>query len=174
MDDFVAGHPALDFVNTAGGPTRERDLDRLRTWDDLLAWCRTAGLVAEDVPVPDDPDAVLADLRALREDLHAFLTSGGAGSAVRAAVVEAYRQARPDPVEGWTVTVEEHGADLPALRIELAVGTLLAGPDLPRVGRCDRCSWVFLDPSPTRRRRWCSMATCGNRAKQERLRRQGR
>lgn len=166
----MAGHPALDFVNTAGGPGPARDVERLATWDDVLTWCRTAGLVHEEVPAPADPAAALDALRAFREDLHAFLTTGARAGAVRAAVVAACGRSRLDPSSGWTVSVAEHGADVPALRITLAVGTLLAGPELARVGRCGRCSWVFLDPSPTRRRRWCSMATCGNRAKQDRLR----
>ncbi|MEJ2868135.1 CGNR zinc finger domain-containing protein [Actinomycetospora sp. OC33-EN08] len=170
MDEFVGGHPALDFVNTTDGPLGARTAERLRTWEDVLSWSRSAGLLTEAVGSPDDPDAALADLRALREDLHAVLTAGGAGSVVRAAVVAAYGRATPDPEVGWRVTAVEHGPDLPALRVALAVGTLLAGPDLARVGRCGRCSWLFLDPSPTRRRRWCSMAVCGNRAKQERLR----
>ena len=29
----------------------------------------------------------------------------------------------------------------------------------------DACSWRFVDRSPTGRRRWCDMRTCGNRAK---------
>lgn len=170
MDRFVGGHPALDFVNTADGTGPVRTVEHLRTWDDLLAWCRDAGLVDEEIPAPAEPEAVLGPLRALREDLHAFLTTGRGGEAVRAAVVAAYGRSRLDPSSGWRVDVAEHGADVPTLLITLAVGTLLAGPDLPRIGRCGRCSWVFLDPSPSRRRRWCSMATCGNRAKQDRLR----
>ncbi|MCD2188048.1 CGNR zinc finger domain-containing protein [Actinomycetospora soli] len=172
MDRFVGGHPALDFVNTADGTGPVRASEHLPTWDAVLAWCRDAGLVdpAEDVPAPADPASALAALRAFREDLHAFLTAGGRAGAVRAAVVAAHARSRLDPSSGWTVPVAEHGADVPALRITLAVGALLAGPDLARVSRCGRCSWVFLDPSPSRRRRWCSMATCGNRSKQDRLR----
>src|SRR5438270_5320885 len=30
------------------------------------------------------------------------------------------------------------------------------------------CTWLFLDRSRNRTRRWCSMATCGNRAKAQR------
>ncbi|TAL94280.1 MAG: hypothetical protein EPN73_18145 [Paraburkholderia sp.] len=33
---------------------------------------------------------------------------------------------------------------------------------------CAACSWLFLDLSRSRSRRWCSMATCGNRAKAQR------
>jgi predicted RNA-binding Zn ribbon-like protein len=30
------------------------------------------------------------------------------------------------------------------------------------------CTWLFLDHSRNRSRRWCSMETCGNRAKAHR------
>ena len=36
-----------------------------------------------------------------------------------------------------------------------------------RLKRCEnpRCGWLYLDRSRNRSRRWCEMATCGNRAK---------
>jgi predicted RNA-binding Zn ribbon-like protein len=39
-----------------------------------------------------------------------------------------------------------------------------------RICANDGCRWVFEDTSPTGRRRWCSMASCGNRAKAARHR----
>ena len=45
---------------------------------------------------------------------------------------------------------------------------LLTSDVLYRVGRCANvrgCGWLFLDTSRNRSRRWCSMETCGNRAK---------
>jgi predicted RNA-binding Zn ribbon-like protein len=33
----------------------------------------------------------------------------------------------------------------------------------------ETCSWLFLDLSPRRSRRWCSMKTCGNRDKVRRF-----
>ena len=35
---------------------------------------------------------------------------------------------------------------------------------------CDLCGWLFIDSSRGRRRRWCSMKTCGNQAKAARYR----
>ena len=43
-------------------------------------------------------------------------------------------------------------------------------PDRIRVCDSDTCRWVFYDTSRTGRRRWCDMATCGNRAKAARHR----
>ena len=48
---------------------------------------------------------------------------------------------------------------------------LLTSDELDRVGQCadDRgCGWLFIDTTRSRRRRWCSMDSCGNRAKQRR------
>jgi predicted RNA-binding Zn ribbon-like protein len=48
----------------------------------------------------------------------------------------------------------------------------LTGGDPERIRICDNdtCRWVFYDTSRTGRRRWCDMATCGNRAKAARHR----
>jgi predicted RNA-binding Zn ribbon-like protein len=43
-------------------------------------------------------------------------------------------------------------------------------PDRLRVCANDACRWVFHDSSRSGRRKWCDMATCGNRAKAARHR----
>ena len=48
-----------------------------------------------------------------------------------------------------------------------ALGLLRQGP-LDRVGECPSCGWLFLDISRNGRRRWCSMAMCGNSVKSAR------
>jgi predicted RNA-binding Zn ribbon-like protein len=51
------------------------------------------------------------------------------------------------------------------------VKELVAGhPERIRICDNDTCRWVFYDTSRTGRRRWCSMATCGNQAKAARHR----
>jgi predicted RNA-binding Zn ribbon-like protein len=52
-----------------------------------------------------------------------------------------------------------------------SVSELLTSPHLDRVRKCadDRgCGYLFLDKSKNRSRRWCSMGSCGNRAKAQR------
>ncbi|GAB2991873.1 hypothetical protein GCM10023080_067070 [Streptomyces pseudoechinosporeus] len=57
---------------------------------------------------------------------------------------------------------------------------LLLSAEIRRVRVCgaDRCALRFLDRSPARNRRWCSMSRCGNRTKvrlhQARTRQSGR
>ncbi|HTR76656.1 MAG TPA: CGNR zinc finger domain-containing protein, partial [Gemmatimonadaceae bacterium] len=55
--------------------------------------------------------------------------------------------------------------------VESAADALIAG-ELARVRRCGdaRCRRVFFDTTKNGRRRWCDMATCGNRAKAARHR----
>jgi predicted RNA-binding Zn ribbon-like protein len=56
-----------------------------------------------------------------------------------------------------------------ALVFELALdaGALLLSPAAKRLRICANhgCGWFFIDHSNAGRRRWCSMATCGNRTK---------
>jgi predicted RNA-binding Zn ribbon-like protein len=54
----------------------------------------------------------------------------------------------------------------------LAAGDLVTSDRLGDVAACPGvgCGWLFTDPR--RRRRWCSMAVCGNRAKARRHARQ--
>ncbi len=66
------------------------------------------------------------------------------------------------------------GSPVPVERLLWSVarsaGELLTASELDRIRECasDRCSWLFLDCSRSRRRRWCDMKTCGNRAKARR------
>ena len=51
-----------------------------------------------------------------------------------------------------------------------AVSLLGDAHEIWRVKMCpsDNCGWLFLDESKNRRRQWCAMDLCGNRAKARR------
>ncbi|HXO42658.1 MAG TPA: CGNR zinc finger domain-containing protein, partial [Thermoanaerobaculia bacterium] len=53
---------------------------------------------------------------------------------------------------------------------------LLTSDKWRRVRECagSDCTWLFLDRSRNRSRRWCAMQTCGNRAKARRHYRRAR
>ncbi len=54
---------------------------------------------------------------------------------------------------------------------EALVNELSSGhPDRIKICDNDTCRWIFYDNSRTGQRRWCDMATCGNRAKAARHR----
>jgi predicted RNA-binding Zn ribbon-like protein len=55
--------------------------------------------------------------------------------------------------------------------IARSAAALLTSDQLYRVGECadlHGCGWLFYDTSRNRSRRWCSMDSCGNRAKAQR------
>lgn len=190
---FVGGHRALDFVNTAGGATKERDTDRLPRFIDAADWAYAAGIVnrherdqlarhtARD---PVTAEQALRELRTQREALHGFLLAGIEGmpcspslrARVHADIATAYRDAELSEQfithQAWIIDITDTEMRLLAHRLALSTGALLASGQRAHIAACGRCSWLFLDPSPTRRRRWCSMTTCGNRAKAERHQRQ--
>jgi predicted RNA-binding Zn ribbon-like protein len=175
------GRLCLDFTNTvdwsADGEPLSAATDALRTPDELRRWGRRLGLVAGDGPSPDD--AELDRARRLRPVLYRVLTAVAAGrepsspdlralDAEHVAATEAGSLTRRGGVwrTGWA-----DGA-APTVRFAVAldvVGLLGDATLLPRVRRCPGpdCGWLFLDTSG--RRRWCSMRTCGSRAKMRRL-----
>ena len=79
-------------------------------------------------------------------------------------------------VDGPTLRVgHEHGrsevGDALAALASPIVAELGSGrPDRFRTCANETCRWSFYDTSPTGRRRWCDMKTCGNRAKAARHR----
>jgi predicted RNA-binding Zn ribbon-like protein len=177
---WLGGRPAVDFVNTRRERWR-RDVECLACPDDLAAWLVAAGLLPARAPVAAD---LLAGARSLREAIDAGVRAALAGEPAPPAAVaeidawlgEAPARPRllaaPDgqprlaPPAGETA---RHGIGL----VALDAAELLGRPEQrARVRICasDTCSARFYDRSPGGRRRWCSMAGCGNVAKARRHR----
>lgn len=188
-DRFLGGHRVLDFVNTVGDRSKDRDIERLIEFTGATDWAHAAGilsdgehgrLLAHTRRDPVDAGDALAELRGQREALHAFLLAGVQGTECEQEVRErveadirngylAGRLSSRFPTEpAWMIDVTESGSRVISRRLALATAELLAGDERTQISVCGRCSWLFLDPSPSKRRRWCSMATCGNRAKVQR------
>ncbi|WP_152362034.1 CGNR zinc finger domain-containing protein [Microlunatus speluncae] len=171
-DHFVAGDIALDFANTVFRRTPELGADLLDSGRSLTGWFGHAGLL----PPTDDPPAAtegaLPAARRLRDRLWVVVDSQREGGEVPAdALTGLLEQAR-----SGVVTVTADGTVRPRSLAGALAAVALAGIRLvltppPRpVRSCDRCGWYFLDTSRGRRRRWCSMKTCGNQAKAARFR----
>lgn len=76
----------------------------------------------------------------------------------------------------WMWDPAEHPREAVLGPIVLSALSVLTGADLTRIKRCpgDHCGWLFFDATKNKRRRWCEMEVCGNRAKQKRRRAQSR
>ena len=71
----------------------------------------------------------------------------------------------------WEWTEVENTFDRVAWAVARSAGELMTSDRLVRVRECadDRgCGYLFIDTSRNHSRRWCSMETCGNRAKASR------
>ena len=190
---LIGGDVALDFVNTVdwrGDPTRRRDL--LVTFEDLLAWAKaskllgTAELRAMSAAARLDEAPATRSLgraRRVREVLARVLAAAGrkappAARDVRllnAFLVAALRHRRLG-IRGttffWSWTDGERDRfDSLIWPIVLAAAELLASDSRTQIRQCagEGCGWLFLDTSRNRRRRWCTMESCGNRAKARRF-----
>jgi predicted RNA-binding Zn ribbon-like protein len=171
---------ALDFLNTRELESGQL-VERLVQPADARRWFVDQGVLHEEAAGSwTSPD--LDRIRTVRDALHEVVD----------AVVQA-RRPDPDAVEIVNVTLAQgvvphldcdgttvrighrHGASpvddaLAALAAPI-VGELASGrPDRFRICANDTCRWTFFDASPTARRRWCDMKTCGNRAKAARHR----
>jgi predicted RNA-binding Zn ribbon-like protein len=179
----IGGHPVLDFCNTLAGWDLPRPREYLTSYAHLVAWAHGAGLLDTPAAVrlggraelePARAARAVAQARKLRTAIYAACTDQEAEDAwnevarqARSAVAAARLDRKAPPGRRWRIR-ENAGLARPVLEIALAAGDLLAGADLGKVGRCPGrdCGWLFLDPRG--RRRWCSMAVCGNRAKARR------
>ncbi len=193
---FIGERLWLDFVNT-DDVRRGTRLDLLRDFDSLVAWLERAAVLDQERAVgikrraqqqPAGATAALADARRIRSALRALGERGLMASDVRRhAVAEINRvlgrSAGTRRLEERTdgsfvrsfVPVGDAFAGLMIAVVESAADALVLG-ELTRVRRCadQRCQRVFYDGTKNGRRRWCDMATCGNRAKAARHRARAR
>lgn len=180
---LIADDTALDFLNTIGAPQGEM-IEWLETGDDLIAWLLEAGLVtqAELSSLPDDAttDLTAAEARHLRDLLRAYLTDGSTdifdhvnwvlqreSSCCELSTTPPHRLTR-------VATYTQPGQLL--VPIATRIAHLIADHDADRVRQCANpgCTMWFHDVSRNNRRKWCSMAVCGNRAKVAAHRARGR
>ncbi|MER6960367.1 ABATE domain-containing protein [Streptomyces sp. NPDC000618] len=173
------GRVCLDFTNTLRDRWRATPRETLRNAGDLARWLQEAELLTPDAP-PPTAAAALASGRHLRETVDRAVLAVAAGrlpssddiallnrstaEALRPAPQLAVTDGRLEPLR--TTNLATDPAAALALVAQDAVELLLSA-EIRRVRVCgaDTCALRFLDRSPARNRRWCSMSRCGNRTK---------
>jgi predicted RNA-binding Zn ribbon-like protein len=71
---------------------------------------------------------------------------------------------------GWRIDRDPLNAAALLAPVLWSAGDLIVSPERGRLRHClnDQCGWLFMDDSKNGSRRWCSMQSCGNRAKAHR------
>jgi predicted RNA-binding Zn ribbon-like protein len=162
----------LDFANTRYWRGQAAPTETLNAPADLATWTKAA-----KPPSPKDFGQAIA----LREAIYRLFDAQAQGKttaprdleALNAALAQAPgRKMLKRSKGGYEWEVDARSAPALALLAPVlwSAGDLLAGPRLDRVRRCanPECGWLFLDDSRAGKRRWCSMSSCGNRAKAQR------
>lgn len=171
----------LDFANTRYWRGSEEPTEELGDFAALLRWCRARTPLPFALPRLD-PGRDFAAAIDLREAIYrSFLTRAegrrpkdadlaligdGRGRALRRLGI-----ARKGGDIGWRVLRPgQPGIETLLSPVLWSAWDLLLGPSATKVKRCanERCRYLFLDLSKAGTRRWCSMASCGNRAKAHR------
>lgn len=195
---FLADHPALDFVNTRL-PLKNGAWDALDTRESFAEWLLASQISGgaesaaklRSLP-PEDANKVMEEARRLRETLRSVLqaaekplTPEQQSAAltplavhINAILAEAPQQQSLQTEERleWQQAYRFQTARGLLAPLAHAIGEILMTPDPSRVRACEGADCVlwFLDLSKGNRRRWCSMALCGNRAKVAAHRSRGR
>ncbi|RQR32047.1 MULTISPECIES: CGNR zinc finger domain-containing protein [unclassified Burkholderia] len=177
---------SIDFANTRYWRGADAPTETFCTLDDLFTWCREqarvpAGLAdacrAQAQQGNDEP-AMLARALALREALYRLFHAQAERREPQADdlallggfLAEAAPRVAPARIAGgYAWRIGEAGATLAGLLSPVlwSATDLLGSARLAKVKRCanDACQWLFIDDSKNGSRRWCSMSSCGNRAK---------
>jgi predicted RNA-binding Zn ribbon-like protein len=193
--ELTGGALCLDFANTMGDrPLRTEE--HLVRWSDLLAWAVQASVVSAReastlkkwaAAAAHAADAALSEAKDLREAIYRIFAALAARRPAPAGDLAVLNQWLGDTLThlrvvsaadgygwGWEASADPKRLLWPVV---WSAAHLLVSPERKDLRECqsDRCSWLFIDRSRTKGRRWCSMRTCGNRAKvrrfQERRRR---
>jgi predicted RNA-binding Zn ribbon-like protein len=164
-------------------------VEHLQDYCDLVAWGHEVGLIGPGASTalnaiaarqPQRAGAALNRLVALREVCYrtfaevAHHRTPGAGeiAGLNGFLARSLSAAAVMPAgEGFVWSWQAIDLDWALWPVARSAADLLTSEELDRLGQCadDRgCGWLFIDATRSRRRRWCSMESCGNRAKQRR------
>ena len=187
---FVGDALGLDFLNSIATPVNTA-IDWIRDGDGYLNWLEQAHLVSDDVlddmrarALPGELDKVAGQARDLREWFRGFVSRHKGRPLPAEALAELEplnRLLERDEIfsrialqpEGQTPFELQpvrrfRSPDALLLPVGEALERLVCTEDFTNVKACEgpACTLLFADHTRRHARRWCSMAICGNRAKQ--------
>jgi predicted RNA-binding Zn ribbon-like protein len=187
---LVGGVLALDFANSGSGRDTAEPVELLQAPADVVDWAvhaggadaATAGEARAAIAADGDAAKILLrHARELREAVYATASAIARGGSppqgglrtlkdfARRAVGAA--KLRLTSTGGYAFDCSEAEPEFALLGpVVWSALDLLAKGEFERVKECPECRWLFFDRSKNNSRRWCDMATCGNRIKLRRHR----
>jgi predicted RNA-binding Zn ribbon-like protein len=190
---LIAGHPALDFVNTLDWRFRQSGPEELvNNYDQLLRFMEEAELLtpkqARQLQRATGGSAgrhALEQCLELREAIAQVLYAKLDGDSPLPASVKTlercFKAARSCQQLRWKKTglawkwpEIETETEFPLWLLSSSAAGLMLSEDARKVRACDssECRWLFMDTSKNHTRRWCDMKICGNRMKARRFKAQ--
>ncbi len=185
---LVAGHPALDLVNTLDWRFRKEGAEELlNSYQDIVRFTEQSKLLTSSETRRLRPSTkVVESCKELREALaeifYARLDGRKPSAAVGTKLEQHFSAARlaqtlnwkQSPRLEWEWPKTEQDPALPLWALAMSAADLMTSEAVDRVRACqnDECRWLFLDTSKNHTRRWCDMKLCGNRMKARRFKAQ--
>lgn len=190
--ELEEGFLCLDLINTVDWRKSGHPEEELSSYEALVNWALSKRLVDqgtarelldEAASNPEEAARALEMVQLLREDLYHIFTSIARQDPIPAEDLQTINRFMVNALAHSRLVVDEGRVALkwqdrdtsklgwmlwPITRSAVA---LLTSKSVDRIGECadDRgCGWLFYDTTRNRSRRWCSMESCGNRAKAQR------
>ena len=183
--DLIGNSAALDFTNTVHNYGADCMRDELTSYEDWVKWSERVGavdgeaargLLAEAAARPRKAAQALEQARDMRRLIYDVFSAIHEGGNPKAAQLEILNDAASEAGRLGTLTRigEQYvrrwsGTDLarPIWPVIIDAIHLLQSDQLDRLRLCaaGNCTWLFVDKTKNRSRRWCEMGTCGNREK---------
>lgn len=183
-----SGVLCLDFANTVDWHASDHPMETLRGYVDLVEWSRRQGILTSydaktlltEVGNGELGEEVMKQAAILREAVYRLFSESSHGEAPKSEDIETLNaqlsrgmsMAKITKDSGgfrWGWNFDVHAPDMMLWPIAKDAAELLASERLGLVKECaneeEGCGWLFLDTSRSGNRVWCSMESCGNRAK---------
>jgi len=179
----------IDFANTRYWRGSE-PVESVHDFSEMVRGCDTNAMLGREAAERAlqwseehgrDAAAIFDDAIALRETIYRIcfaLADGKTPEPRDVAVINAALDRAPErrvlahreKTFGWRIDRAAFSAAGLFAPVLWSAGDLIVSPEVGRLRHClnDQCGWLFMDDSKNGSRRWCSMRSCGNRAKAQR------
>jgi predicted RNA-binding Zn ribbon-like protein len=172
---MLSDHPALELLNTVSRVDGKL-VDSLQSDGDVFRWLARLGWPIEQDLVNLRPSSLLETTRNLREAIRTLIEKRKAGKRTDPGVLnnflaEVRSHLELVPIKSGRLDLKRHLERKTPEQILApfaeSAADLLASGNFKLIKQCenDDCVLWFYDRSKSHHRRWCSMATCGNRHK---------